>query len=385
MLRVSRLLDVARSGRPLGFTRPESGPFVVVWNVCRHCNLRCPHCYIAAGARPSPRDLDTAGGRRLLESIAAGGVSAVVFSGGEPLLREDLEELVAHASSLGLSAHLSTSGVLLDPRRAGSLRAAGCSYAGVSIDGPPAFHDANRGLAGAFDRALAGLEAARESGMRTGLRMTLTRASAGWIAWVADVARTARADRFYVSHLVYAGRGLALLPDVLDRPGTRRALDGLFELAGEWLAERVSTEVVTGAGEWDGAYLVHWLRGSRGEADARRVEEALRARGGNTAGEAVLSIDPDGRVHPDPFWRTASVGDLTRETLAEVLAHPKLADLRRREDLLRGRCRDCRWLDLCRGGHRARAEAATGDPWGDDPACPLSSSEIAPVPEGVVR
>ena len=152
-------------------------PAVVVWNVCRHCNLRCPHCYSSASTRPSQYDLSTSDGLRLLEDLASVGVRVVIFSGGEPLLRSDLFGLMARARELGMEPMLSSNGVLLDGASTGKLARAGTRYVGVSLDGLGAQNDAYRGLKGAFASAVQGLRHAMEAGLRVGVRLTLTRES----------------------------------------------------------------------------------------------------------------------------------------------------------------------------------------------------------------
>ena len=184
MLPVSDLLEVARnrmSGVEAGVRAPQrfspSGSHapVVVWNVCIHCNMTCPHCYAAAASQPSPKDLSHAEALRVLEEMAACGVRVVVFSGGEPLLRADLFDLLSRAGELGIAAQLSTNGTGIDAAVARRLVEVGVQYVGISIDGVPAFNDAYRGLEGGSAAAVEGLRHAKAAGLRTGLRMTLSR------------------------------------------------------------------------------------------------------------------------------------------------------------------------------------------------------------------
>jgi len=383
MLMVTDLLQVAL-GRRVGASVRDQAPQrfggaaapVVVWNVCLHCNQRCPHCYIAAGTRPAPGDLGPAEAMHLLEKLAAGGVRVVIFSGGEPLLRPDLPDLVTRAGGLGMLAQLSSNGTLIDQAMADRLCAGGLRYVGVSIDGLADVNDAYRGMEGGFERAAQGLRCARAAGMRTGLRMTLTRRNLHQVDDLLAVATSLPVDRFYLSHLVYAGRGKGMAGEDLTPAETRTSLERLFVTAEDVLQRKVPLSIVTGANDSDGVCLLLWVRRRHGEAAACAVEELLAARGGNSAGEGIISIDPDGCVHPDPFWRTVTLGDLTRDSLADVLAHPLLAQLQRRETLLQGRCGTCAWKSICRGAHRARAEAATGSIWGSDPACVLNDREI---------
>lgn len=388
MLMVSDMLELARgtvreervrANSPDRFTPrlPHDGvgaPAIVVWNVCQHCDLRCPHCYLAAGTRPSSTDLDGPSAHRVVDQLADAGVKVIIFSGGEPLLRQDLFELIEHARARGLGAQLSTSGIHLDEGVAARLAALGVGYVGISIDGVRDFNDGYRGLPGAFDRALIGVRHAHAAGMKTGVRMTLTRRNADQVETVLAAAESAGADRFYVSHLVYAGRGLKMIGDDLAPAESRALLLRLFSLAEARLDERI--RFVTGSNDSDGPLLLRWIEGRHGHEASARVERLLRARGGNSAGEKLLSIDPRGYVHPDQFCRDATLGRLPEQPLSEILAHPLRRELRDREAYLTGRCGECRFKSMCQGSHRERALAAHGALWAEDPACVMTDEEI---------
>lgn len=383
MLMVSDMIEVAQgraraedvtSRSPARFQR-EPAP-IVVWNICRHCNMSCPHCYLAAGAAPSPSDLSTADALRVLDDLAASGVRVVIFSGGEPLLRDDVFTLIAHAQKLGISPQLSTNGVLIDAEVATKLAERGVKYVGISIDGQREWNDSYRGLEGGYQRALMGLRHARAAGMRTGLRMTLTRANAADFPAMMALAR-AEVDRFYVSHLVYAGRGRQMVGDDLSRDETRALLVRLFEETERLLAEGAPLRVVAGSNDSSGVLLVHWLTERFGVDAAQRVADILAKRGGNSAGEKLVCIDHKGAVHPDQFWRGVELGRLPEQSFSEVMRHPLREQLKQRVDLLTGRCGGCAWKGLCRGSHRERALAVSGDMWGSDPACVLTDEEIA--------
>lgn len=386
MLVVSDLLSVARGlvpARQLGDRAPQRfgdrakrSP-VVVWNVCRHCNMTCPHCYASASARPSAGDLSTSEAERMLDGMAEVGVRILIFSGGEPLLRPDLLELVAYARGLGLACHLSTNGVLIDADMAARLHGAGITYVGVSIDGTREHNDAYRGLAGGFDRALEGLSHARSAGMRTGLRMTVTRRNRGEIGALLDLCRERDFDRFYLSHLVYAGRGRRIAGEDLSPEQCRAALTWLFERADAMLAAGDATpKIVTGGNDSDGVLLWHWVRERHGEHAATQVRRLLVQRGGNSAGEGIVNVDNRGVVHPDQFWQGVRLGDLRTQSFAEVLRHPFREELRGRASRLGGRCGACIHVALCRGSHRERAVAAGGKTWDPDPACVMTDAEV---------
>jgi radical SAM protein with 4Fe4S-binding SPASM domain len=386
MLMLSDMLDVARgtsleraaskSARERFAPSAGQAP-VVVWNVCRHCDMSCPHCYISAGARPSPSDLSTTAAVEVLEQLAEVGVRTVIFSGGEPLLRADLFELLGRAQVLGISAQLSTNGVSIDDVAAERLARLGVAYVGVSVDGRPGWNDAYRGMPGAHDRALAGLDAARRAGMKTGLRITVTRRNLGELGPMLAIAEERQVRRFYVSHLVYSGRGARLVPEDLSREEARALLTGLFQAAEGLLDRKVDLRIVTGSNDSDGPFLLRWIARRHGDQARGRVEELLRLRGGNSAGERLLCIDSRGRVHPDQFWQEEVLGTLPGDHLRDVLRHPLREALRERESRLQGRCGTCRYRAVCRGSHRERAAAAGLGIWGSDPACVLTDQEIS--------
>jgi radical SAM protein with 4Fe4S-binding SPASM domain len=385
MLPVSDLIEIARSGRsetqlrqasPLRYgDTGESAP-VVVWNVCMHCNMRCPHCYAAAVSEPSPTDLDTGEALALIQELALAGVRVLIFSGGEPLLRGDLFTLIERARDLGISPQLSTNGVLIDAAVARRLARAGVAYAGVSIDGLRDFNDDYRGLSGGYDAALQGLVHAKAAGLRTGLRMTLTDRNREQLEAMVALAGSVDCDRLYISHLVYSGRGFQVAKDDLSRSRARAALRELFGIADSLLDDGSALRVVTGSNDSDGPFLLRWLEARYGGEATRPVRRLLLERGGNSAGEKLLNIDSRGRVHPDQFWRAAVLGDVREQSFSTILNHPLRGQLRERLAHLKGRCAACLDRDLCRGSHRERALARYRDPWAPDPACVMEDAEI---------
>ena len=385
MLPVSDLLQRARDETssaavgalsPPRFAVPGFHAPLIVWNVCRHCNMSCPHCYTAGAYRPSRADLTTEEGIRLLDELAACGVRTVIFSGGEPLLRADLLELLAHASSVGISPQLSTNGVFIDEATAEELADAGVAYVGVSIDGVRGFNDGYRGMAGGHAAACRGLHLAREAGMRTGLHMTLTRLNADQLPDLAELANELSVDRFYVSHLLYSGRGRRMAQADLSRDEARQVLGSLFELADAWLDRDSPTRVATGSNDSDGPLLLRWIESRYGGVAAWPVQMLLLERGGNSAGEKILNIDYQGFVHPDQFWRSEKLGDVRKQSFESILRHPLRQLLADRLDYLTGRCAACDYQRLCRGSHRERAIVFHGDRWAPDPACVLEDAEI---------
>ncbi len=386
MLMVSDLLRAARDPAlclalerrsPDRYAAPERGVPVVVWNVVGHCNLSCPHCYASASREPSAQDLDPEEGLDLLEQLARAGTKVVIFSGGEPLLRRDLFELIVRAKSLGLNPQLSTNGVLIDDAVALRLKQAGVAYVGISIDGRPDFNDRYRGLTGGFSRASAGIVASKRAGIKTGLRITLSKLNRAELEPLLSHATEIGVERFYVSHLLYSGRAFRMGDDDLAPSESRVALEGLFERALAQLETGTGPDIVTGGNDSDGPALLGFVAARFGGEAAARLERLLLLRRGNSAGEKLLNVDHLGRVHPDQFWQAATLGNVREQPFEEILAHPLRRELAERTAHLTGRCGSCRFVEHCRGSHRERALAHHRDVWASDPACVMTDAEIA--------
>ena len=241
MLGVSRLLNgTVNPGDPLRYGRLTSEvpshllhysldkKPIVVWNLTRRCNLYCAHCYADATDKPQPGEMTTAEGRRLIDDLADFGVPVLLFSGGEPLLREDLFTLAAYAAGKGIRCVLSTNGTLITSEVATRINAAGFSYVGVSLDGVGAVHDKIRGKKGAFEEALQGIRRCRDAGIAVGLRFTVHAMNVDELPAVFDLAEEEGIPRFCVYHLAYAGRGDKMRRFDLEPRQTRAAVDLLL-------------------------------------------------------------------------------------------------------------------------------------------------------------
>lgn len=352
---------------------------VVVWNVTQACNLKCAHCYARAGTADAG-ELSTAEGVALIDDLASFRVPVLLFSGGEPLVRRDIYELLEHAVSRGMRAVLSTNGMLIDDRVAERLAKIGLSYVGISLDGSRATHDRFRGVRGAFDRALAGIRSCRDAGIKVGLRYTITKQNAGDMPEVFAILDRERIPRVCFYHLVYAGRGGGIAQDDLTREQTRGIVNGIIDRTAACFDNGRPKEVLTVDNHADGPFL--YLRMLKeGHPRAEDVMNLLRMNGGNSSGQGIGCVSWDGAVHPDQFWRNHVLGNVRQRPFSGIWSNPGrlLGELRDRKSHVEGRCRQCRFLDLCGGNLRARAEAATGRVWGEDPACYLTDEETGLV------
>jgi 12,18-didecarboxysiroheme deacetylase len=355
---------------------------VVVWNCTRRCNLACIHCYAGSNVGcTAADDLSHAEALALIDDLARFGAPVLLFSGGEPLMRPDLPELARRAVAAGMRAVVSTNGTLIDDAMAVRLKEAGISYAGISLDGLEATHDHFRGVRGSFRRTLEGIRACQRAGLKVGLRLTITRHNVDEIPGIFALMKAENIPRVCFYHLVYSGRGAAMMADDLDLAGTRRAVDMIIDQTVALQASGHPAEVLTVDNHSDGPYL--YLRMLReGNPRAEKVLELLRMNGGNSTGLGIGCISWNGDVHPDQFWREKILGSLRDRPFSEIWNDPAnefLAKLKEKRKYVTGRCATCRFLDICGGNFRARAEAVTGDLWAPDPACYLTDEEIAKV------
>jgi len=294
------------------------------------------------------------------------------------MLRPDLYDLIAHAVGRGMRAVLSTNGTLIDAEAVARLRDAGLAYVGVSLDGLGEANDRFRGVPGAFDRALAGIRRCRDAGVKVGLRFTITRRNVGEVDGIFDLVRDERIGRVCFYHLVYAGRGTSLMAEDLDAAETRRLVDRIIDRTADLHADGHGPEVLTVDNHADGPYLYLRMR-REGHPLADQALQLLRMNQGNQSGRGIGCVSWDGSVHPDQFWRHAVLGNVRERPFSDIwtdTSNPLLVKLKDKRPHVTGRCAACRWLAVCGGNFRVRAEAATGDLWAPDPACYLTDEEI---------
>jgi len=348
---------------------------VVFWNLTDRCNLACTHCYNRSGPRsPTEGELTTAEAQGVIDDLAAMGVPLILFTGGEPLMREDLRELARHARSRGLKMALSTNGTLITPETARQMKECGIEYAGISLDGATAeTHDRFRNSPGAFERTIGAFAACREAGLRCGVRVTLTRENCRELKALIDLSLSLGASRFCLYWLVPTGRGTESYDRLqLGRKDVTDALDLLYRKAKE--TDPAAMEFLTVDAPQDCVHLLAAMEqdGSEDLADARRLLESLQ--GGCSAGTRVANIDARGNVYPCQFARSPEfrVGNIRDRPFSRLWAdaeNPALALFRKKEVKLKGRCASCASRDLCGGGCRVRAHAAGGDFLAEDPFC----------------
>ncbi len=351
---------------------------IVVWNCTRRCNLKCKHCYAQAGDKDYPNELTTEEGKRLIDDLAQFGCPVLLFSGGEPLVRKDVFVLAAYAVEKGLRVVFSTNGTLITKETAKRLKEIGTSYVGISIDGTEPVHDAFRGVKGAFKKAIEGIRNCKEAGLKVGLRFTIFKGNAKEIPAIFDLVEQEEIDRVCFYHLVYSGRGSALIKEDLSHAETRKVVDLIIDRTYDLFQRGKPKEVLTVDNHADGPYI--YLRMLReGNPRAKEVLELLKMNEGNSSGVGIGCVSWDGEVYADQFWREHSFGNVRQRPFSEIwtdTSHPLMAKLKEKKKYVKGRCSKCKWLDVCAGNFRARAEAYYGDIWAPDPACYLTDEEI---------
>ncbi|MCA1978715.1 MAG: heme d1 biosynthesis radical SAM protein NirJ [Thiobacillus sp.] len=381
MFRVSQFMQELVHPTPPGPRRNPPGP-VVIWNLVRRCNLTCKHCYSISADKDFAGELSTDEALRTLDDLKAARVPVVILSGGEPLLRPDIFTIARRAKALGFYVGLSSNGTLVNAANIDAIADTGFDYVGISLDGLRATHDIFRRKAGAFDAALAGIRLCKAAGARVGMRFTLAQENAHDFPALLDLMETEGIDKFYLSHLNYAGRGNRNRQGDAHFVTTRAAMDRLFERAWDAARNGRAREFVTGNNDADGVYLLHWV--------ARRFPERvgpIRARlerwGGNASGVNIANIDNLGDVHPDTMWWNYPLGNVRARRFGDIWADvsdPLMAGLKQSPRPVGGRCAACAHRAICNGNTRVRAWQTTGDFWAEDPGCYLDDAEIGLVP-----
>ncbi|SLN37511.1 Antilisterial bacteriocin subtilosin biosynthesis protein AlbA [Roseovarius gaetbuli] len=362
-----------RARRGTGAVKP-----VVIWNLTRRCNLKCRHCYTVSADVDFPGELSHEQAMGVLDDLGDFNIPALILSGGEPMGRFDFFELAEAARKKVRFLALSTNGTQIHGETADRVAEIGFQYVGISIDGIGRTNDWFRGVDGAFDQAVRGVRECKKRGIKVGLRFTLTRDNAAQLPDLLQLCDDEGVDKFYLSHLVYAGRGDKNRGEDAVHAHTRKALDELIDRAWVGVAENAPLDIVTGNNDADAVYMLRWAERHFDEARVAHLRDHLEAWGGNSSGLGVANIDTLGRVHPDTYWSDYTVGNVKVTPFSTLWTgeDPMLAQLRLRPRPLKGRCGACAFKSVCGGNTRIRALQLTGDPWAEDPACYLSDREI---------
>jgi AdoMet-dependent heme synthase len=343
---------------------------LLFWESTAGCNLACSHCRRTETG--SEGDLSTEKAKGLLASIAdlgkrQGADPVVVFSGGEPLTRGDIMDLVAYAASLSLVPALATNGTLIDGALAGRLKSAGVARVAVSIDGADAkIHDSIRNQAGSYDGAMRGIEALRRAGVPFQLNFTLTRSNSGDLSSVYALAESLGAEALHVFILVPVGCGRELADSEVLEPGQYE--QKLLEIGRMAVAGSIQIKVTCGP-QFERIIRQHGIASAvrHHGGSAPGAAPHAGAPKGCLAGTGVLFVSHTGTAFPCGYL-PIGCGSILESSLEELwrLSRP-LMDLRD-PGRLKGKCGLCEYKLIC-GGCRARAYAVTGDCFAEEPSC----------------
>ncbi len=260
MISISRLLcEAVGPGDSLRYDRQNQGTDrqrpIVVWNCTRRCNLHCRHCYSSASSQDPPEILNTEESKSFIRDLADFGVPVLLFSGGEPLLREDIFELANFAKQLGIRVALSTNGTLITEKAAARIRDIGFAEAGISLDGIGIRNDKFRGKKGAYEAALQGIRNCVARGLRVSLRFTITASNYTEIPAMFDLIEREGVERICFYHLVYVGRADSLSTRDVDHARTRQVIDLICDRTVDLYGRGIHKEVLTVDNHADGVYV----------------------------------------------------------------------------------------------------------------------------------
>ena len=377
MFRVTQFMQEVAQPTPLGPKRNPPGP-VVIWNLVRRCNLTCKHCYSISADKNFSGELSTREVFEVMDDLKVFHVPVLILSGGEPLLRPDIFDIARRAKAMGFYVGLSSNGTLVNETNVAEIAATGFYYVGISLDGLRTTHDKFRRKEGAFDAALNGIRLCRDAGAKVGMRFTLTQDNAQDLPALLDLMQAEQIDKFYLSHLNYAGRGNKNRKDDAHFKTTRIALDLLFDRCWRQVQAGQPKEYVTGNNDADGVYLLNWVRQHHPD-QAEHIRRKLVQWGGNSSGVNISNIDNLGSVHPDTMWWDYPLGNVRERPFSEIwrdTSDPLMAGLKTAQRPVEGRCAVCEYRAMCNGNTRVRAWQTTNNFWAEDPGCYLTDEEI---------
>ncbi|WP_369601961.1 heme d1 biosynthesis radical SAM protein NirJ [Hahella sp. SMD15-11] len=381
MFRLTQYMNSLIHPAPVPPARKPTGP-VVIWNLIRRCNLTCKHCYSISADTHFKGELETDEVYEVMDDLKAFGVPVLILSGGEPLLRPDIFDIAKRAKAMGFYVGLSSNGTLIDESNIDTIAETGFDYVGISLDGLREVHDQFRQKEGAFDASLHAAKLCKQHGIKIGLRFTLTQMNYQDFPALLDLVAEHDIDKFYLSHLNYAGRGNRNRKHDAHLAMTRDAMTQLFNHCEAELKQGIHRDYVTGNNDADAVWLIKWAE-ERYPEQVPQLVQRLRNWGGNATGEHIANIDNLGNVHPDTFWWDHTLGNVRQQPFSGIWRNtqdPLMLGLRQRPRPVKGRCGVCPWLDVCNGNTRVRARQMSGDVWAEDPACYLTDEELGLIP-----
>ncbi|RJQ52009.1 MAG: radical SAM protein [Actinobacteria bacterium] len=337
-------------------------PRIIAWEITRSCNLSCAHCRAAAEFGHYRGELSLERIKDVIDDIVSITNPIIILTGGEPLMRPDIWEIVDYAQEKGAMPVIGTNATLITEEIAGQMAAHNIPRISVSVDFPtPTEHDRFRGIPGCFEQTIEGIKIAKRHGVGVQINMTVTTLNADKVEEVHDLAESLGVDAFHIFMLVPTGRGESLLDKELPPAEYERVL--------EWAYERQKTSPL----HFKPTDAPHYYRIIRQKAKAEgkkvtREEYGLDAMTrGCLGGITFCFISHVGDVQPCGYF-DMQLGNVKEEKFSEIWTHSKVFNELRDYSLLKGKCGLCEYKGVC-GGCRARALSVTGDYLAEEPYC----------------
>ena len=340
----------------------DQAPMLVIWEVTQACDLACVHCRASAQSERNPHELTTEQGYRLLDEIRSFGEPLMVFTGGDPLKRPDLYDLIRYAVKIGLRTNVTPSATpLLTPEAIDGFKAAGVSRMAISLDGPDApSHDDFRGVPGTFDRAMFALRHARDIGLDTQFQTTVTKRNMARLPEMAEIAKEVRTKMWSLFFLIVTGR--ALENDDLEAAEYEKVFEFMYELSKTAPFGIKTTEAMHYR-----RYVAQRIKAEHGVTENENAKGVAWRTAGVSDGKGFVFVSHQGEIFPSGFL-PVSGGNVLRDSLTDVYRNSSLFRTLRDTTQREGKCGICEYQKVC-GGSRSRAYAFTGDYLAEDPRC----------------
>lgn len=340
----------------------DQAPMLVIWEVTQACDLACVHCRASAQSERHPHELTTGQGYALLDEIRSFGEPLMVFTGGDPLKRPDLLDLVRYSAKIGLRTNVTPSATpLLTPQAIDSFKAAGVARMAISVDGPDAAtHDSFRGIPGTFDRAMVALRHARDIGLDTQFQTTVTQRNMHRLPEVAELVKEVRSKMWSLFFLIVTGR--ALENDDLAAAEYEKVFEFMYDLSKTAPFGIKTTEAMHYR-----RYVAQRTKAEHGVTENENAKGVAWRTAGVSDGKGFVFVSHQGEIYPSGFL-PVSGGNVLRDSLTDIYRNSSLFRTLRDTTQREGKCGICEYQKVC-GGSRARAFALTGDYLAEDPRC----------------
>ena len=340
----------------------DQAPMLVIWEATQACDLACVHCRASAQSERHPAELTTEEGYKLLDEIRSFGDPLMVFTGGDPLKRPDLYDLIRHSVKIGLRTNVTPSATpLLTPAAIDGFKAAGVTRMAISVDGhDAASHDDFRGIPGTFDRAMLALRHARDIGLDTQFQTTVTKRNMAHLPEIAEIVKEVRSKMWSLFFLIVTGR--AAERDDLTAPEYEQVFDFMYELS-----KTAEFGIKTTEAMHYRRYVAQRIRAEGGATHNEAAKGVAWRTAGVSDGKGFVFVSHTGEIFPSGFL-PLSAGNVLHDPLTGVYRNSELFQSLRDTERREGKCGVCEYVKVC-GGSRSRAYAFTGNYLAEDPRC----------------